>query len=189
MFEEIYDFCEAEGIDIDTLSHEAGAAQMEMNFNHGKALEQADQGFLFKRTVREAGLRHQLYATFMSKPMQGEPGSSMHIHQSVVDESGRNIFANKNGRDSRAFHAYIAGLQKFLPAVMPLFAPNVNSYRRLMPDTDAPINTHWGYDNRTVGLRVPIRMPAPAGSKTGCQERTPIPIWQSLDRWPAATSA
>ncbi|HLW27903.1 MAG TPA: glutamine synthetase family protein [Kiloniellales bacterium] len=155
MFEEIYDFCEAEGIDIDTLSHEAGAAQMEMNFNHGKALEQADQGFLFKRTVREAGLRHQLYATFMSKPMQGEPGSSMHIHQSVVDESGRNIFANKNGRDSRAFHAYIAGLQKFLPAVMPLFAPNVNSYRRLMPDTDAPINTHWGYDNRTVGLRVP----------------------------------
>ena len=86
MFEEIYDFCEAEGIDIDTLTHEAGAAQMEMNFNHGRALTQADQGFLFKRTVREAGLRHQLYATFMSKPMQGEPGSSMHIHQSVVDE-------------------------------------------------------------------------------------------------------
>lgn len=155
MFEEIYDFCEAERIDIDTLSHEAGAAQMEMNFNHGPALEQADQAFLFKRTVREAGLRHKLYATFMSKPMQGEPGSSMHIHQSVLDEAGKNIFANSNGRDSRAFQAYIAGLQKFLPAVMPLFAPNVNSYRRLMPDTDAPINTHWGYDNRTVGLRVP----------------------------------
>lgn len=155
MFEEIYDFCEASRIDIDTLSHEAGAAQMEMNFNHGPALEQADQAFLFKRTVREAGLRHQLYATFMSKPMQGEPGSSMHIHQSVLDAAGRNVFANRNGRDSRAFQAYIAGLQKHLPAAMPLFAPNVNSYRRLMPDTDAPINTHWGYDNRTVGLRVP----------------------------------
>ncbi|MDF2095173.1 glutamine synthetase family protein [Aquibaculum arenosum] len=155
MFEEIYDFCEASRIDIDTLTHEAGAAQMEMNFNHGEALEQADEAFLFKRTVREAGLRHKLFATFMSKPMQGEPGSSMHIHQSVVDETGRNIFSNRNGRDSRAFQAYIAGLQKHLPAVMPLFAPNVNSYRRLMPDTDAPINTHWGYDNRTVGLRVP----------------------------------
>ncbi len=86
LFEEVYDFCEAQEIDVDTLTHEAGAAQMEMNFNHGQALLLADQAFLFKRTVREAALRHKVYATFMAKPMQGEPGSSMHIHQSVVDE-------------------------------------------------------------------------------------------------------
>ncbi|MFQ5774992.1 MAG: glutamine synthetase family protein [Kiloniellaceae bacterium] len=156
LFEDVYDFCEAQNIDIDTLTHEAGAAQMEMNFNHGAALALADQAFLFKRTVREAGLRHKVYATFMAKPMQGQPGSSMHIHLSVLDaRTGRNLFAHRNGKDSRLFHSHIAGLQKYLPAVMPLLAPNVNSYRRLMRYSDAPINTHWGYDNRTVGLRVP----------------------------------
>jgi len=156
LFEDVYDFCEADGIGIDTLTHESGAAQMEMNFNHGAALELADQAFLFKRTVREAGLRHKVYATFMAKPMQGQPGSSMHVHQSVLDaKTGRNLFAQKNGNDSKMFHNHIAGLQKHLPAVMPLLAPNVNSYRRLIPHSDAPINTHWGYDNRTVGLRVP----------------------------------
>jgi len=156
LFEEIYDFCEAQEIRIDTLIHEAGAAQMEFNFDHGPPLDLADQAFLFKRTVREAGLRHKVYATFMAKPMQGEPGSSMHIHQSVIDaKSGRNLFGRKNGEDTELFHGHIAGLQKYLPAVMPLLAPNVNSYRRLIPYSDAPINTHWGYDNRTVGLRVP----------------------------------
>src|SRR3546814_11013515 len=60
-------------------------------------------------------------------------------------------------KDTALFRSHIAGLQRYLPTVMPLLAPNVNSYRRLMPDYDAPINTHWGYDNRTVGLRVPNR--------------------------------
>ncbi len=160
LFEDVYDFCEAQDIDIDTLTHEAGAAQMEMNFNHGPAMKLADQTFLFKRTVREAGLRHKVYATFMAKPMQGQPGSSMHIHQHVREaKKGRNLFAQKNGKNSRLFLNHIAGLQKHLPAVMPLLAPNVNSYRRLMRHSDAPINTHWGYDNRTVGLRVPHSEP------------------------------
>ncbi|MBK1697406.1 glutamine synthetase family protein [Rhodovibrio salinarum] len=158
LFEEVYDFCEAQGIDIDTLTHESGAAQMEMNFNHGNPLELADQTFLFKRTVRETAMRHKVYATFMAKPMENEPGSSMHIHQSVLDSTtGRNLFANShNGENSELFLSYIAGLQKYLPAVMPLLAPNVNSYRRLMRHSDAPINTHWGLDNRTVGFRVPV---------------------------------
>ena len=161
LFEDVYDYCEAQGIDINTLTHEAGAAQMEMNFNHGDALRLADQAFLFKRTVREAALRHKVYATFMAKPMEREPGSSMHIHQSVIDaKSGRNLFATKAGKDTALFSHYIAGLQKHLPAMMPLLAPNVNSYRRLMPHSDAPINTQWGYDNRTVGLRVPHSEPA-----------------------------
>jgi glutamine synthetase len=161
LFEDVYDFCEAQGIDVDTLTHEAGAAQMEMNFNHGDPLLLADQAFLFKRTVREAGLRHQVYATFMAKPMQDEPGSSMHIHQSLFSvKTGRNVFSQSKGKDTKLFMNHIAGLQKYLPAVMPLLGPNVNSYRRLVPDLDAPINTHWGYDNRTVGLRVPHSDPA-----------------------------
>lgn len=160
IFEDVYDYCAAQEIDIDTLTHEAGAAQIEINFNHGDALSLADQVFLFKRTVREAAVRHQIYATFMAKPMQGEPGSAMHIHQSIVDfETGQNLFATDDNTDTDLFRGHIAGLQKFLPTVMPLLAPNVNSYRRLIAGTDAPINVHWGRDNRTVGLRVPLSAP------------------------------
>jgi glutamine synthetase len=157
LFEDIYDYCEKQEIDIDTLTHEAGAAQMEINFNHGPALSLADQVFLFKRTVRQTGLRHNLYATFMAKPMQNEPGSSMHIHQSLLDNTtGENLFALTNGDNSPLFLSHIAGLQKYLPALLPLMAPNVNSYRRLQRFSDAPINVQWGHDNRTTGLRVPV---------------------------------
>ncbi len=157
IFEDVYDFCEAQGLDIDTLTHESGAAQMEINFNHGDPLWLADQAFLFKRTVRHAALRHNVYATFMAKPLANEPGSAMHIHQSIVDKrTGRNLFAHKDGTDSTLFRSHVAGLQRYLPQIMPLVAPNVNSYRRLQPYLDAPINVHWGVDNRSVGLRVPI---------------------------------
>lgn len=161
LMELIYDYCDAQEIDIDTLAHEAGAAQFEINFNHGDPMELADQVFLFKRTVRQAALKHNVYATFMAKPHQGEPGSAMHVHQSVTGvKSGANLFATKSGKDTKLFLNYIGGLQRYLPAAMPLLAPNVNSYRRLMPYSDAPINVHWGHDNRTVGLRVPHSDPA-----------------------------
>jgi glutamine synthetase len=157
IFEDVYDYCEAQDIDIDTLTHEAGAAQMEINFNHGEAMRLADQSFLFKRTVRQAALRHNIYATFMAKPLANQPGSSMHIHQSVLEiESRRNLFADTLGRDTALFRSHVAGLQRFLPQVMPMLAPNVNSFRRLRPFSDAPINVQWGVDNRSVGLRVPV---------------------------------
>lgn len=155
--EDLYDYCEVQGLEVDTINHEAGAAQMEINFQHGNALDLADQVFIFKRTLRQAAMKHGIYATFMAKPMQHEPGSAMHIHQSVVDAvTGKNLFSTASGADSALFRAHIAGLQKFIPAVMPMLAPNPNSYRRLRRHSDAPINTHWGRDNRTVGLRVPV---------------------------------
>ena len=89
LFEDIYDYCEAQEIGIDSLIHEEGVAQVEMNFNHGDPLALADQTFLFKRTVRQAALAHDIYATFMAKPYEQEPGSAMHIHQSVVDAEDR----------------------------------------------------------------------------------------------------
>jgi glutamine synthetase len=161
LFDDVYAFCEAQDIEIDTLIHEAGAAQMEINLLHGNPMDLADQAFLFKRTAREAALRHKMYATFMAKPMAREPGSAMHIHQSVVDaKTGENIFSAKDGSPTQLFFSHIAGLQKYLPAAMSLFAPNVNSYRRTTPHNSAPINVHWGYDNRTAGLRVPMSGPA-----------------------------
>lgn len=160
LIEDVYDFCEASRIDIDTMAHEAGAAQLEINFNHGDPMELADQVFLFKRTVRQAALKHGMFATFMAKPHQFQPGSSMHIHQSLLDaETGRNVFVTEKGRESKKLRHFIGGLQKYIPAVMPLLAPNMNSYRRISPYSDAPINVQWGYDNRTVGLRVPISSP------------------------------
>ena len=160
IFEDMYDFCEAQEIDIDTLIHESGVAQVEINFNHGDPMALADQVFLFKRTMRQAAMRHGIYATFMAKPYEREPGSSMHIHQSLVSaQTGKNLFATKGGRDTKLFHHHIGGLQKFLPAAMSLIAPNVNSYRRIVKWYAAPINTHWGVENRTVGLRVPLSKP------------------------------
>ena len=161
LFEEIYDYCHAQNLEVDTLIHEVGAAQMEINFLHGNALDLADQVFLFKRTVREAAFHHKMYATFMAKPMEGEPGSAMHIHQSLTDnKTGKNAFSNDDGSPSELFFYFIAGLQRYLPEAMPFFAPYVNSFRRLTRYTAAPTNVEWGYDNRTVGLRVPRSSPA-----------------------------
>jgi len=159
LFEDVYAYCETMGLNVDTLIHEVGAGQMEINFFHAHPLGLADEVFMFKRTVREAALRHDMYATFMAKPIAGEPGSAMHIHQSVVDKDGRNIFSNPDGTASQEFYWFIGGLQKYIPAAMALFAPYVNSYRRLVRSNAAPINIQWGTDNRTVGIRSPLASP------------------------------
>lgn len=161
LFEDIYAYCEQMELNVDTLIHEVGAGQMEINFFHDRPLQLADEVFFFKRTIRETALRHGMYATFMAKPMANEPGSAMHVHQSLLDRAtGRNLFSNEDGSPSQAFHWYIGGLQRYAPAAMALFAPYVNSYRRLARATAAPINIQWGTDNRTVGIRSPVAAPA-----------------------------
>ena len=159
-FMELSNFCELHQLGVETLIHEAGPGQMEINFSHGEPLELADRVFLFKRTVRETALRHNIFATFMAKPMEAEPGSAMHIHQSIHDDQERNVFSLPDGSASPLFAHYIAGLQTYIPQLMPMFAPYVNSYRRLAPFMSAPINVRWGYDNRTCGIRVPKSGPA-----------------------------
>lgn len=160
LFEDMYEYSERQGLEIDTLIHESGVAQMEINLRHGHPLELADQVFMMKRTIREAALEHEIYATFMAKPMAAEPGSAMHIHQSIVDRKGRNLFSDEDGQETELFHGFIGGQQKYLPAIMAILAPYVNSYRRIARDSGAPVNTQWGYDNRTCGLRVPPSDPA-----------------------------
>ncbi|WP_193142964.1 MULTISPECIES: glutamine synthetase family protein [unclassified Meridianimarinicoccus] len=156
----IYDYAEDQGLHIDTLIQEGGAGQIEINLMHGDPMALADQVFYFKRAIREAALKHKFFATFMAKPMRDQPGSAMHIHQSVLDKrTGQNIFSNPDGSESEAFYHFIGGSQRHLMEVMPLIAPYVNSHRRLTGGMSAPTNMEWGHDNRTTGLRIPNARP------------------------------
>ena len=156
LFEDLYNYCESQHIEIDTINHESGSAQMEINFQHGDPLELADQVFLFKRTLRQAAIKHKLYATFMAKPMENQPGSSLHLHQSLLNKkNNKNVFFSKQNTISNLMKNYIGGLQQFTPKLMPIHAPNINSYRRLFATWDAPRNTDWGLGNRSCGFRIP----------------------------------
>jgi glutamine synthetase len=157
---ELQDACDRLGIATDTWLHEMGPSQFEINLLHGDPLLMADQVVLFKYTLREIAARHGLYAVFMAKPLTGQPGSSMHLHQSVVDAAGQNIFSAADGTATPEFSWFIGGLQRYLPDLMPIFAPFVNSWRRYVRDSSAPINMEWGGNNRTVALRVPHSGPA-----------------------------
>ena len=156
---DVYTYCEVQGIRIDTVSQEMGPAQFELNFLHGDAIDLADQVFLFKRTVRETAIAHEMHATFLARPMSEEAGSALHIHQSVVDADGKNVFSTDDGAPSELFMSYIGGLQKYMPQALLLFAPYPNSYRRFLSHWASPVNLGWAMDNRTVGLRVPDSVP------------------------------
>jgi len=160
VIDDIYDFAEAQGFEIDGITQEGGAGQLEINLRHGDPVKLADEVFYFKRLIREAALRHNCFATFMAKPIEDEPGSAMHIHHSVLDaETGKNIFVGPQGGDTDAFFHFIAGLQNHMPAALAVMAPFVNSYRRYVKDHAAPINLAWGRDNRTTGIRIPLSEP------------------------------
>jgi glutamine synthetase len=148
------------GVQADTWIHEVGTTQYEINLMHGDPVEVADQAFLFKYAAKEIAIRHGLNAVFMAKPVAGSPGSSMHLHQSVVDAGGRNVFSAGDGSETAAFGHFMGGLQAYVPDLMLIFAPFVNSYRRFVKGSQAPINLEWGYDNRTSGLRVPVSGPS-----------------------------
>ena len=158
--DDIYDFAEAQGFEIDGITQEGGAGQLEINLRHGDPVKLADEVFYFKRLIREAALRHDCFATFMAKPIADEPGSAMHVHHSIIDmETGNNLFCGPQGGETDAFYHFIGGLQKHLPAAIAVLAPYVNSYRRYVRDQAAPINLSWGRDNRTTGIRVPLSGP------------------------------
>jgi glutamine synthetase len=147
---DVYAYCEEQEISIDTLSQEMGPAQFELNFLHGNAIELADQVFLFKRTIKEAAIKHEMHATFLARPMSEEAGSALHIHQSVVDDDGRNVFSNDDGTESKLFYSYIAGLQKYIPEALLMLAPYPNSYRRFLSYWSSPVNLAWAVDNRAA---------------------------------------
>ncbi|QGX97855.1 glutamine synthetase [Roseovarius faecimaris] len=160
VIDDIYDFAEAQGFEVDGITQEGGAGQLEINLQHGDPIKLADEVFFFKRLIREAALRHDCFATFMAKPIEDEPGSAMHIHHSIMDiETGKNIFSGPQGGETDAFYHFIGGLQAHLPAAIAILAPYVNSYRRYVRAHSAPVNLEWARDNRTTGIRVPISGP------------------------------
>ncbi|NOT15043.1 MAG: glutamine synthetase [Methylotenera sp.] len=142
-------------IRTDTWLHEMAPNQFEINLLHGDALKLADDVVLFKHTLREIAAQYGLNAVFMAKPLANYDGSSMHLHQSIVDKQGNNLFSDQNGAATPNFYSYIAGLQAYMADLMPFMAPYFNSWRRYARGTQAPINLQWGHDNRTIGLRVP----------------------------------
>ncbi len=159
-FEEVYACMAALGLPRDTFMHEMGVSQFEINLLHGDALLLADQTFLFKHLLKEVALKHGLTVVCMAKPLPKTPGSSMHIHQSVVEQgSGRNIFSDEQGAPTPAFRHFIGGQQAALGDFTLLFAPNVNSYQRLCHPYASPNNACWSHDNRAAGLRIPASSP------------------------------
>ncbi len=156
MFDDVNRYCALMGLPMDALVQEAGVAQFEFNISHGDPVKLADSAFQFKRIMKWAAVKHGFHASFMAKPYAEDFGNAMHMHQSIVDlETGENVFADDAGKDTALFHSHIAGLQKYMSASMPFFAPYENSYLRLSNALSSPVNTHWGLENRTVGLRVP----------------------------------
>ena len=145
------------GLPLSATSSEYGPGQFEANLRHRPdALRAGDDAIFLKQTVRAAARETGYDATFMAKPYAQRSGSGLHIHVSLLDDQGRNVFDDGSIEGSDTLRHAIGGLQTLMPESMALFAPSVNSYRRFQPDMFAPVNRRWGLNNRSVGLRVPI---------------------------------
>jgi glutamine synthetase len=154
-FTALFDELAAFGVPLEGLHTETGPGVMEAAILHAEALEAADRGVLFKTAVKEIAQRFGILPTFMARWNAQLPGCGCHLHQSLWSE-GRNLFDDEGDplRMSGTFKSYLAGMMRALPELLPLFAPTVNSYKRLVEGFWAPTRVTWGVDNRTVAFRV-----------------------------------
>ncbi|ODS57942.1 MAG: glutamine synthetase [Agrobacterium sp. SCN 61-19] len=144
----------AQNVPADTTLRENGPGQYEINLNHvPDALAAADYAVLLKRIVKGVARASDLDATFMAKPYGTQAGSGMHVHFSILNEKGENIFVGKDGPSDALFHS-VGGLLESMGESMAIFAPHQNSYRRLRPSEHAPTYASWGFDNRSAAVRV-----------------------------------
>ncbi|WP_144776987.1 glutamine synthetase family protein [Marinobacter maritimus] len=155
-FADIRQACEIQGVEADTIIAEMGPGQFEINLNHvDDPLSAADQAILFKRLVRGVSRGHGYAATFMAKPYADQSGNGFHVHFSLLNEVGENVFDDGTEQGSTMMKQAVAGMMETMPDTMLTLAPNQNSYRRFMPGAHAPTFASWGYENRTVALRIP----------------------------------
>jgi glutamine synthetase len=153
---DIHDACAAQGVPADAATAEYAAGQYEINLRHvDDALAAADHAVMLKRAIKGVSERHGMAATFMAKPFGEETGSGTHLHVSLLDRDGSNLFAGDDERGSDMLRWAIGGMAATLSDFTAIFAPNANSYRRLQPGAYAPVAATWGYNNRTVAFRVP----------------------------------
>ena len=156
-FTNLFDWLKKFNVPLEGLHTETGPGTYEAAITYSDVLEAADRAVLFKTAVKEIAYRHGIIATFMAKINEGLPGCGGHVHQSLWDKAGKkNLFYNEKDkfRMSELTKNYLAGQLYCLPEILPLFAPNINSYKRLVQGTWAPTTLTWGMDNRTVALRV-----------------------------------
>jgi len=143
-------------VPLSAASKEYAAGQFEANLKHQQnARLAADHAIFLKQIVKEAARANDFEATFMAKPYLDRTGSGLHVHLSILDRDGRNIFAGADETGSELLRHAIGGLQASMPESMALFAPSQNSYRRFQPDMFAPVNRSWGVNNRSAGMRIP----------------------------------
>lgn len=155
-FTELYDGCAAMGIPADTAISEGGLGQFEINLLHGEdALKAADDAWLFKLLVKGLARKHGMAASFMAKPYADWAGSGMHMHFSVLDAEGRNIFDDGTDAGTDTLRHAVRGCLAALPGSTLVFAPHRNSYDRLVPGAHAPTSICWAYENRTAAIRIP----------------------------------
>lgn len=154
-FRDVYDQCSGQSVPADTAIAENGVGQFEVNLLHTNALKAADDAVLFKRIVKGVARKHNLVATFMAKPYGTRSGNGFHVHFSLNDSAGNNVFDDSTDSGSEVMHHAVGGLLAGMAETTLLFAPHFNSYRRLRPDTHAPSAVSWGYENRTSAVRIP----------------------------------
>ncbi len=157
LLDDITQACAAQDISTGAITTEYAPGQFEINLQHSDdPLLAADQCVMFKRAVKGVSRRHNLQATFMPKPYPAEAGSGLHMHISLLDRAGRNVFdGGKAARVSPTLEYAVAGILDILPESMTFLAPNVNSFRRYVPNIFVPIRRTWGFENRSVALRIP----------------------------------
>ena len=157
VIDDIIRACDLQQIDTGAISSELGPGQFEINFNHhDDVLRAADETSLFKRCVVEIAKKHGFIASFIAKPLLEQAGNGLHMHISVVDAKGNNVFADGDRAHPRLYQA-LSGLLDTMPAAMSFWAPNLNSYRRYRGGTScAPVSLTWGEENRTVAFRIPL---------------------------------
>lgn len=145
------------GINVELAHHEVGPGQHEIDFRYSDALTTADNAMTLKSTVKAIASSHELYATFMPKPIFGESGSGMHVHQSIFDLQGKNAFFSPEDRYklSGIAYSFIAGQLNRIREIMAVLAPTVNSYKRLVSGYEAPVYICWGQTNRSALIRIP----------------------------------
>jgi glutamine synthetase len=155
LFDMIRDAAAEQDLPIDTIIKEAAPGQFEVNLKHrADPLRAADDVIMLKRLVIGCARAHGLTATFMAKPFLEYAGNGMHVHASILDENGENIFAGEDGR--RKLETAVAGLLKAMPVSLLLFINTWNGFRRITPGSYAPTRAVWAENNRSVALRIPV---------------------------------